>query len=57
MPADGRTVVSETALQGLMGEFGQGATIMTATGGAKPASGGQARHRRRHSQDDATPSQ
>jgi len=40
VPADGRVVVSEDAMQGLEGELGQGATIMEATSAAKPANAG-----------------
>jgi hypothetical protein len=51
VPADGRVVVSEDAMQGLEGELGQGATIMEATSATKPAS----ERRRRHSLEDQTP--
>ena len=51
VPADGRVVVSDDAMEWLDGKIGQGATIEAVTQKAAAPSGGQG-HRHRH-QDDS----
>lgn len=51
VPADGRVVVSDDAMEWLDGKIGQGATIESATPKAAAPSSGQG-HRHRH-QDDS----
>jgi hypothetical protein len=50
VPADGRVVVSDDAMEWLDGKIGQGATIEAATQKAAPLGGQGHRHRR---QDDS----
>ena len=51
VPADGRVVVSDDAMEWLDGKIGQGATIESATQKAAAPSGGQGH--RHHHQDDS----
>jgi hypothetical protein len=52
VPADGRAVVSDDAMEWLDGKIGQGATIESATQKAAAPSSGGGGHRHRH-QDDS----